>query len=493
MKRKVLIFVLLIVTFSVHFCFSEERIARIFASENGLARYVDIDGRIGLVNDSGEVLVNAIYDDISMFDENGLAITTRTIDGETFCGLINKDGVQIVDDSAFCYIDVGYHSALGNSARYGVYEARTQNGKLCFLFADGTVGMYPDFSALGNTTREDAMNINSFFVNGSVFLRSVKGWCLYGLDACSRSDEFWDAYEPFPIGGGAVQKDGLWGMISANGQLLKNYQYTQRPQYTDFGIVVGNAESEEKPFYGIISLDGSELLPMQFEDIFPAGEDLLAVKTEDVYGYMDSTFQWIISPRWDEVESFSNHLACVMKDQELYVIDDHGKELLNIPDPSGKWILLTEQIGVYDEETNTLTLLNRDGKTVHFFEQIWIDPEGELSDAMMPVAIGDESNLNYGYLNLETGNIITNPDWCETGSFKDGRAVIVTSEALYGVIDLDGNTVIEPVYPYISRVEYANDVYFEVDMEEEGTFSFVVFNRDGSIIEYINRLIPTNG
>ena len=85
---------------------------------------------------------------------------------------------------------------------------------------------------------------------------------------------------------------------------------------------------------------------------------------------MDSTFQWIISPRWDEVESFSNHLACVMKDQELYVIDDHGKELLNIPDPSGKWILLTEQIGVYDEETNTLTLLNRDGKTVHFFEQI---------------------------------------------------------------------------------------------------------------------------
>ena len=143
------------------------------------ARYVDIDGRIGLVNGSGEILVNAIYDDISMFDENGLAITTRTIDGETFCGLINKDGVQIVDDSAFCYIDVGYHSALGNSARYGVYEARTQNGKLCFLFADGTVGMYPDFSALGNTTREDAMNINSFFVNGSVFLRSVKGWCLY--------------------------------------------------------------------------------------------------------------------------------------------------------------------------------------------------------------------------------------------------------------------------------------------------------------------------
>ena len=104
MKRKVLIFFLLIVTFSVHFCFSEERIARIFASENGLARYVDIDGRIGLVNDSGEVLVNAIYDDISMFDENGLAITTRTIDGETFCGLINKDGVLIVDDSAFCYI-----------------------------------------------------------------------------------------------------------------------------------------------------------------------------------------------------------------------------------------------------------------------------------------------------------------------------------------------------------------------------------------------------
>lgn len=476
-------------------CFANEEVLQVFAYENGLARYTNSDGKIGIIQASGNILVPAIYDDINVFDQNGLAITSRTVNEVSYCGLVDQRGSMIVDDHMFCYIGALFHPDLGYSIQYGTYGARGNDGETYAIFSDGTIAKYPDYSILNGNAFFDTLNMSSFFVQGSVFLRSADGWRLYDTETKALSSDAWSAYVPFPNGGGAVQKEELWGIVDHNGKLIVDYQYTICPEYTSYGIIVGNAMiAEEKPLWGMISLDGAELLPLQFDHIAPVSEDRIAVAYGKKYGYMTSAFEWVIPPQWETASDFHHHAACVSDGSEISVIDDRGNKLIDLSDSSGKRVFISDCIAVYDESKKTIVLMNRSGEVVLFLDNAIIDLEAQVADGLLPIGIINASQIDYGYLNLDTGDIRIEPQWREIENYENGFAIVCYGESrFYGVVDTKGNYTIEPQYSSISRIKDVNIIYFEAEIESEDAYDYYVYNSSGEVVQYIHYTTPLNG
>lgn len=465
--------------------FANEEVIRVFAYENGIARYTNSDGKVGLIQASGSILVPAIYDDISVFDQNGLAITNRTVNGESYSGLLDQSGSMIVDDHQFCHIGAWFHPNLGYSNQYGEYVARGNDGETYAVFSDGTVTKYPDHSILNDNGFLATLNLSSFFVQGSIFLRSADGWRLYDRDANLLSPDIWTGYVPFPTGGGAVQKENLWGIVDPAGNLIIDYQYTVCPEYTSHGIIVGNAMTAgERPLMGMISVDGRVLLPLQFDHISPASADRIAVALGEKYGYMSSAFEWVIQPQWETADDFHHHAACVSDGSEISVIDENGKKLISIPDSSEKRVFISEYIAVYDESKKTIALMNRSGKVVLCLDNAIIDIEAQVNDGLLPIGIAHTSKIDYGYLNLDTGDVKIEPQWHEIENYEDGFAIVCCEKnERYGVVDTNGDYIIEPKYSFISRIEEVNGIYFETEIASEDGQHHYIFNSFGEEVQ----------
>lgn len=474
---------------------ADEGFLQVFAYENGIARYTNHEGKVGIVESSGNILVPAKYDDIGVFDQNGLAITSKTVNDETYYGLINQNGITIADDTMFLHIEVSFHPDLGYSNQYGTYRAIGKDGESYAVFSDGTIAKYPDNSILNNNAFWATLNANSFFVKGSIFLRSAEGWRLFDMDSELLSPDVWSACIPFPIGGGAVQKDELWGIIDHNGKLVVDYQYTNCPQYTSCGIVVGHSIiAEGSPLWGVLSFDGQEVLPLQYDYISTVFDEKIVVAVNEKYGYMTSKFEWAIQPQWETASDFHHRAACVSDDGKTVVIDESGNVLITLHDTFGKSVFISDRIAVYDESKESITVYDRSGEVALILDHIIITPEAQEMDGLLPVGLVHNDKVSCGYLDINTGKIITEPQWCEIGNFENGFAIVQHREGnSFGVINSNGDYIIEPIYSSISRIQEVDGIYFEAEVASDDFYDYYLYNSIGEIVEYIHYATPLNG
>lgn len=461
-----------------------EEIAQVFAYEDGVARYANADGKLGLVQESGVILTPAIYDEIGMFDPNGVAFTYRTVDGETYAGLIDRQGTQLVAPDAYVYIGIPYMCDVGYSNRYGVYNALGADGRRYAVFADGSATCLPDQMELGFSRSEFVDNLASFFINGSMFLETADGWRLFDKNAQPLSEVAWEYAKAFPIGGGAVKQGGLWGVVDWQGRLLVAPQYDCILSYTPLGIIVCDTDQEGRDFWGMLSTESGQVcLPLRYDDVFVASEDRLAVCENGQYGYMNSAFEWVVEPRWRWVSDFSDRAALVADESDTYMIDEDGQILIHFQDLNDQDIFWSGVAAVYDDVTNTVTVLNRGGETVQTIENVFISCEAHVADGLLLFAATDAEQAPLGYLSLNTGEIQIAPQWDKAEQFEDGFA-IVGRDGACGVIDREGNVVIEPVYSAIWRTEYTDTVYFEALLEHDAGIDYDVFNQYGEVMSH---------
>ena len=124
------------------------------------------------------------------------------------------------------------------------------------------------------------------------------------------------------------------------------------------------------------------------------------VQVDDQYGYIDTTGNMVIEPRFDDAYSFSGGLAPVMQ--------------------GGYW-----------------GFIDKSGNVVVPFQYDWAY---ELKDGM---ALVEKDGL-YGYVNAEGKEAIP-PQFEDADDFSEGLASVLIGD-LYGYIDKAGNVVIEPKY-----------------------------------------------
>lgn len=243
-----------------------------------------------------------------------------------------------------------------------------------------------------------------------------------------------------------VKQDGKYGVINIKGKQIIKIQYdeiqsdsyyTEENDYTESGFIVQN-KTEDGYRYGYINKNGKEILKVEYNEInriieIKDNENayLLASKNGK-YGILKNS-KIVIPHIYEEVEyNKANNLLIAQKNSKQGVISLEGKEILPV---EYDYILCT---------SNKITA--KKGDSIEIYN-----------------AKGEKQNSKYDD-RIETSN--------------ENYIIIIDDEDNFGIVNKDGQTVVENKYEYI---EYAFDNYFIAT--ENGKVGVIDVNK-GEVIEF---------
>ena len=254
--------------------------------QNGLAP-VMVDGKWGLINESGTYIVRPQYDFMWWNEDNTWYISKEGI-GQ---GRINKNGTILVAPQ---------FEGTGTLSE-GLLAVK-QNGKWGYIDETGNFAVYPKFDYAFSF--EDGLATVGLIDNRNI-LKKVN-----------------------------------WGNINKSGK------YVIQPQFRVVGFenreifheglacVYLPDERGGKLHTGYIDKSGKLVTPL-YEGGWDFYEGVAAVESDNKWGYIDKTGNWIVKPKYEMTYSFSDGLAAVKIDGKWGFIDKTGN--LVIPPQFDDW------------------------------------------------------------------------------------------------------------------------------------------------------------
>ncbi len=204
------------------------------------------------------------------------------------------------------------------------------------------------------------------------------------------------------------------------------YGDTQCDYYIDLSgeYVVKNMDEMEV----MINRKGDVLSP-PFEDIDSFGmEGLARAKRDGKYGFVDKNFNWVIEPKYYYASSFINGLA--------YIQDT---DFTNSEGPSGL-------IAFIDTSGNTVLDGNeRNGRRVSL-TSIGYAYEDKSIPLLASEHYEDPTNMKFGYVDWNYNEVLPFIYDSAQAFAGDGSYAIAKYNGLFGMIDRNGNWLIEPKF-----------------------------------------------
>lgn len=225
-------------------------------------------------------------------------------------------------------------------------------------------------------------------------LRTIDNDYLYTLDGR------WDGAKDFSENMAAVKKDGKWGYIDCDGNVVVEPIYSSANSFSE-----GLAAVQNNGKWGYIDKTGKQVIPFILDSTYAFSEGLAVFSQGNYYGYINTSGEKVIDAIYSEAAPFQCGVACVKKDNRYGYI---------LPDGTA----VTEFI--YGANTSA-------------------------KDGVIPVFYGDTAKgINTGYIDV-TGRLILDFDWYDAKHFSEGLAVACAEYTKpYGFIDSNGIFVIKP-------------------------------------------------
>lgn len=237
-----------------------------------------------------------------------------------------------------------------------------------------------------------------------------------------------------------VQKNGKLGFIDALGSYVIKPRFSDASKFVD-GIALVVDEEER---YGVVDRTGMMVLEMLYEEIGITSEGLFYVLENDHYAFYDHSGNKAIDRAFDQVESFENNTAIVIKDEVYQIITKEGEVLFT----SQNRIRRFAEHFIFENDSIT-TMLNLQGDTLFQAEDVEFGfPESEL----VPFLLDDL----VGFMNKE-GKVVIAPKFSSYpnvlvfSKFKNGHAKMYDEKSgKFGLIDTLGNWKFSAKYTDIS-------------------------------------------
>lgn len=173
------------------------------------------------------------------------------------------------------------------------------------------------------------------------------------------------------------------------------------------------------------------------------------VQQDGAWGYIDTTGQVVIEPRFEAAESFSNGLAKVTLDGDPAFIDSTGTVVLR-PDVSiDRPLVKNRAVRSFSEglaaaspsETPLWGFIDTTGAYV-------IEPQFLRAYSFANGRAAVEKDGAFGYVNRD-GQMVIEPQYENARRFGNGRAPVLVQQSgqeAWGYIDRSGALVVEPQY-----------------------------------------------
>ena len=292
---------------------------------------VAMDGKYGFLDKEGEIVLPFIYDDAAPFSE-GLAYFVA--DGKY--GFMKPDGTvafyldcdsvsSFKEGLAYFSIDgkYGYIDTTGQVVIEPVYfDADYFEGGLAQISLGGYIGIINRYGEIIVPAEYDSVSIKDKYLIGE----RNEAYDCYNMDGVKVLP---DSYEYIRLAGDnyLIQKDGLYGVMNAEGGFLVSPQYEVLTWIAGTDKLIARSEF----LYGVIDMQGNELVPFLYNsmDWFSADDgstaEMLRVSVDGRYGYLSlADFSVQIPLEYAFLYGFTDGKAIAKNDFGYGMIEEDG-------------------------------------------------------------------------------------------------------------------------------------------------------------------------
>jgi len=364
-----------------------------FYSENGLAPARDPkSGKIGFVNQSGEFIIDPIYDNTKLFklpapfSKHGIALVEKKKDENTFLsGYINEKGEEIVPciyDTAFSFYNNGYaivgmdaskeeKISLIDGYKYGMID---QKGNLVVEMKYASIlNVYEDYF-LGELMMFDELRenfpVDTYEINGKLAIVAYDGNIIAD---CPITNEDQTLFYQIKSDYSGIVRD-VYAVDFSQEEFTERFKYLKTEVFNGKEFVpenIGYEISSKKVAttstgigYGI-EKDGKIVIPFEYDQILQYRDSFIAIKKNGAYEESFDIFDENFNKTAENVNYFFDTERintvgekCVLPEgyfgvykelegsRKLYgVIDASGKEIVPVVFDGGYMLYTYESLG----------------------------------------------------------------------------------------------------------------------------------------------------
>ena len=414
----------------------------------GLAIFTTMeDFRCGLADPAGRVAVEPQWDALTWISDDYLAAYTHDAG---HWGVIDRTGAYVSPTHWDGVIAREGYALLQKGERYAI------------LSADGR--------QLGDPAWTDVTDVGEGVCAAR---RPEGGYAFVNVTTGAVSEAAWQAYRPYANGYAAVRGEGGWTYLNTAMQPICEDAWPYASDFYNDRAVVRTAAGQSL----LIDETGATLMTATDYDAAEVAYEPYYDEDMGVYGYRDGSGT-VIEPRFRQAHAFASGLALVQYREAYGFINARGR--LTLPN---SWTAAEDFVGRYaavsdgfftgyiDEENRlyptypalcktledaSLLVMESGGRQyladadMRIFTQTGYDEIVRVSGGRVLVADHTDANFAapvYGLISLR-GESVLLPTWDEITPFANGLAK-VRKGVNYGLINPDGELVVEAKYQYI--------------------------------------------
>lgn len=317
-----------------------------------------------------------------------------------------------------------------------------------------------------------------------------------------------------------VLLDKTWALMRDDGKVLTTEPYCDAGEYSD-GLIRFELCSGSNKSFRYLTPEGKLALTVAAAAAGDFSEGLVPIQNEhDLWGYMNSRGETVISPRFQEARAFSEELAPVRVDDQWHYINRTGQIVLTpqvegsdvisansfksgaalvvlydkttkdykkgLIDHAGKW-LVNPIAGLISELHNGLAAFESNtGKTGFMDEKGRVRIQPRFTDStLLPfqeglaaVYVGNGAEKKAGFIN-KNGEWVVQPRFDAAYHFCGGLAPVKVNER-WGYVNKNGILEISPRYDHAESFEGGIAEVYEQDENQALHREFI--NQSGSVL-----------
>lgn len=346
------------------------------------------------------------------------------------------------------------------------YYKLEQDGKYGVIDKDGNVVLQPTYSSIDipNPTKavfiksDDGQNYSAVDANGSPLFTDYDSVEAISINSITSNIPYEKTVLKYKLG-------GLYGIMDFDGNKITENIYNS---ITNIDYKEGNLRVEQNGSYGVINIKGTTILEPEYDAIMADGyydEEtkyenagfVLRIVTDDGYrfGYADRTGKIILDTMYNEI----SRLTEIEGDDVYLVTSSNGRYGLY---KNNKEILANEYTSINYDSNNNLLIVQKDQA------QGVVDLEG---NNIVPIDY-DSIIIGGKYIDAQKGEETIvfdaqgnnlNTDIISYNQVSD-LAIVIDKNNNYNIVDSSGNKKLRENYTYI---EYFNNNYFIVTKDSK--------------------------
>lgn len=280
-----------------------------------------------------------------------------------------------------------------------------------------------------------------------------------------------------------VERGGKWGVISKQGKEVLPVQYDGLKSLGNFvqgrkGLVGEAVIVEKDGKWGLLSPEGKEVLKPEFEEIQSSWDvrSLVIINNNGLWGLANKKGLILLEPKYSSIQRFNkNGLATTYLNKgsaRFYgVVDSTGKEIAKPIYDEVRYLsdsIISLQKGTYTDKTSQLIDFKGDMLTSKIYRSV-----GYFKNNIAQIYINDNNKKKVGYIDAK-GNEVIKPIYDEILEYNCTAPFIVQLDNKYGLINIKQDYLIPLIYDNIKESRnklYSKFLYIVTKENKKGIVS----------------------